>query len=416
MASTYLSRTQTSGNRATMTASFWIKRTGNIGEYNHIFTNSPNPGNWDTIRFDNDNQLSVRINNDSYVLKTSREFVDTSAWYHFVVTIDTTNATESDRVKIWVNGERETLFASSTYPTLNYDTNFNLNSQTMRIGANTWAGDLTVESLQANVSNFIWVDGTAYDADFFGEFDATTGIWKHKASTPTFGTNGFFLKFSNSGNLGEDSSGNTNNLTVSGSPTQIKDTPTNNWCILNYQAQGTNRSTLSLGNLKMVSSTGAYHGTAGTIQIPTSGKWYFEYKFNTTADGGSTEGVIGVARENKYNEDQNKNELFETGYTQYWNGGSFSSGDIAGVLVDRDAAEVKIYKNDSLLSTKTSAIAEPYFVWASAFGSGTNGELNTGNPHYSISSSNSDPAGLGSFEYDTKGGYAICTKNINTYG
>jgi hypothetical protein len=116
-------------------------------------------------------------------------------------------------------------FATDTQPSLNQNSSLGNGTYTQQVGL---YGSNSSYYFNGSMSHFHFIDGTAYDASTFGETDATTGIWKPKtAPSVTYGTNGFFLKFENSGSMGLDSSGNGNNFTVNGTLTQTVDTPSN---------------------------------------------------------------------------------------------------------------------------------------------------------------------------------------------
>jgi hypothetical protein len=224
MASTTLTRTQSNGNRKTFTVSFWLKRSA-ISVNTQLFGTDPdgsvgNNFNIFDITTTDEFDISGYESETTFRLITNRKFRDTSAWYHVVLSVDTTQATASDRIKIYVNGVQETSFSTETYPSQNHDTKFNLNSYIFNIGGRSGA------LFDGSMTHVHFIDGTAYDASTFGETDSTTGIWKPKtAPSVTYGTNGFFLKFENSASFGTDSSGNANNFTVNGTMTQTIDTP-----------------------------------------------------------------------------------------------------------------------------------------------------------------------------------------------
>ena len=173
----------------------------------------------------------------------SRAFRDRSAWYHLVVAFDTTDSTAEDRIKIYVNGERETDFATNQNPSASRTTGFP--PQNRR--AQYWCQDrLFGSSVFRRLSNRInFIDGLQLGPEYFGETDLETGAWIPKKYRGSFGTNGFYLNFAdNSGvtatTLGKDSSGNGNNwtpnnfsVTAGAGNDSLLDTPTNNWCTLN---------------------------------------------------------------------------------------------------------------------------------------------------------------------------------------
>ena len=191
MASTYLTRTPSSaGNKQKFTISAWIKKAS-VGSAAHTIMCASNGGNRDAIMFDN-NKLAIFKYDSGYTyqLRTNRLFRDSSAWYHIVVAYDTTQATASNRIKIYINGEQETSFESGwqTYPSQNFNTLFN--DAFAQIIGKDWDSS---NYFDGNISHFHLSDGYAYAPTVFGETDATTGIWKPKtAPSVTYGTNGFF--------------------------------------------------------------------------------------------------------------------------------------------------------------------------------------------------------------------------------
>jgi len=172
MASTYLTRSvSTTGNRRTWTFSAWVKRSNVTQQYQNMFAAGSNNIR---INFSNQNIWVYDYNGSSFdfYLVTNRLFRDTSAWYHIVVAVDTTQATSSDRVKLYINGVQETSFSTETYPSQNHDTEANTSGQNNVIG--TDAGSLGSNSFDGSMSHVNWIDGTAYDASAFGSTDATT--------------------------------------------------------------------------------------------------------------------------------------------------------------------------------------------------------------------------------------------------
>jgi hypothetical protein len=184
--SAYLSWTPASaGNRKTWTWSGWVKR-GEAGDgtgSNHHFFFSASTTQCDFYQ----NGFRFYSDGGTYIVVASQKLRDYSAWYHIVVAVDTTQATASDRFKIYINGEQVTDFSSTTYPPLNHDTA--INSTTAHfIGKNA-----STNYLHAYVAEVHFTDGTAYDADAFGELK--NGVWVAKTPDVTYGTNGFHLNF-----------------------------------------------------------------------------------------------------------------------------------------------------------------------------------------------------------------------------
>jgi hypothetical protein len=230
MATTYLSKTFSSaGDRKTFTFSTWIKRcelgsslqAAMFGSYTSSLDRS-------VIRFRNDS-LEYQDSGSSTELITNNKSRDTSGWYHIVVAVDTTQATSSDRVKLYINGTLQTSFSSNTYPSQNSNMNTN-NNVVHYVNARSSSGTPELQS-EAVYAHTHFIDGTAYDASAFGQTDTASGIWKPKPTpSVTYGTNGFFLNFANSSDLGNDVSGNNNDFTMSGTGTQTLDTPSNVFC------------------------------------------------------------------------------------------------------------------------------------------------------------------------------------------
>jgi hypothetical protein len=290
-ASAYLNRTpSTAGNRRTFTWSGWVKR-GSLGasRRNMISAGTWSGGNLiSAIAFDDGTADTLYVFCDIYgsgnqwQLRTTQVFRDPSAWYHIVVAVDTTQATSSNRVKIYVNGTQVTAFSTATYPSLNFDNPIN-NTVIHEIGAST-AGEY-FDGYQTEV-NFI--DGQALTPSSFGETSTSTGVWIPKKYTGTYGTNGFYLPFTDTtstSTLGTDFSGNSNTWTVnnisltSGSTyDSMTDVPTlTSATTANYATfnpvgivyGGTYTGTCSNANLSFAQSGNASHGF-GTMAVPSN--------------------------------------------------------------------------------------------------------------------------------------------------
>ena len=205
-ASAYFNRTfGTPTSTTTWSLSWWVKR-GNLTANAQIFS-----AGGDFIYFGGATLVIKAVS--GAVLETSQVFRDPSAWYHFLVVADTTNATADNRVKFYVNGSQVTAFSSRTNPSQNAATIFNAASSSNRIG-----GTGSAEFVDGYLTEINFIDGQALTPASFGETDAVTGVWKPKKYAGTYGTNGFYLNFSdNSSNtattIGKDYSGNGNNWT-----------------------------------------------------------------------------------------------------------------------------------------------------------------------------------------------------------
>jgi hypothetical protein len=447
MANTYLSRTASGGSRTTWTISTWVKR-GSLGSglSSNIFDGiAGNTQNESQLLFLEDSIELYDYSSASRTgtLLTNAKYRDTSAWYHIVAVWDTTNATAGDRMRLYVNGVEETSFATDTQPSLNQNSSLGNGTYTQQVGL---YGSNSSYYFNGSMSHFHFIDGTAYDASAFGETDATTGIWKPKTSpSVTYGTNGFFLKFENSGSMGTDSSGNGNNFTVNGTLTQTVDTPTNVFATLNALDTFYANGTLSNGNLKYTGSAGNYDFIPSTIQA-SSGKYYAEVKIEATPSNNAIVGITGKSMTDTQNYLGKNN--YEYGYigsgskvnnasfTSY--GDSFTAGDIIGVALDLDNNKLYFSKNGTwqnsgdptsgATATGAISITDPastsngfYAFAVCSFDSGGADilSINFGNGYFGttpVSSAGSNGNGA-IFEYDVPTGYyALNTRNINTYG
>ena len=433
MASAKLTRTFTAGNRKTYTISLWLKRSG-IGSspnYQAVFIAS---GGDDGIFFKNDGTLDCFFH--SVEKRTNRQFRDTSGWYHIMVAVDTTQASASNRLKIYVNGEQETSFAyNSGDPAQDSQNLFNNSGGTNVIG-NHSSSSYNFDGQMAHVH---YVDGTAYTPTTFGETDSTTGIWKPKtAPSVTYGTNGFFLKFDNSANMGLDSAG-SNNLTTTGTIIQNKDTPSNVFATLNllhFGSGGISNTTLTNTNTTFTSTQGGspypyYFSTLGA----TKGKYYAEFKHSAGVNGDAASAGIGHIPDQYSGNNSLSWSYYANG--NVYNGGSSASygnawnvGDILGIAMDLDNSKVYfsmngVWQNSGVPtsgSTGTGAKSITantlyQFEVGDAGGNQPTIQCNFGNGYFgttAVSSAQSPDDGKGIFGYDVPAGYrALCTESIN---
>jgi len=286
MANSYLQKTFTSnGNRRTMTISFWIKRS-ELGVEENLFGSGQGSVN-SFCRFETNDQLKIFDYNGQagqWILATTRQFFDTTSWYHIHYILDSSQSTAADRVQLYVNGVRETDFSSETYPNQNTDFNWNSSAQSWAIGAKIYGGS-TSQYFNGQLAHFHFVDGTASAPTVFGETDSTTGEWKPKLNpSVTYGSEGFFLKFENSGALGTDSSGNSNTFTVNGNLKQSISTPSNLFATFNYLHNGVGQdNVISYAGTQIDHANDTYTGkiTCATLGM-NKGKWYWETKYSST--------------------------------------------------------------------------------------------------------------------------------------
>ena len=427
--SAYLNRTPASaGNRRTWTWSGWVKRSSLTGTSQVLFGTASAGSNNNScqIRFNTNNKLEVfdyvSAFNFNYV--STQVFRDVSAWYHVVAVLDTTQATSSNRVKVYINGIQITSFDSITEPPLNLDALIN-STVSHGIGRGGDYADLYFSGYMTEV-NFI--DGQALTPSSFGETNAQTGVWQPKAYSGSYGTNGFYLNFSDNSNttaatLGKDYSGNGNNWTPNnfsvtagsgndslvdsptsyGTDTGVGGTVRGNYCTLNPLDKGANIS-VSDGNLTAtVTSTGGI--VLSTFGV-SSGKWYWEM----TRNGGS-DCVIGIANASASRTAYLGSDSNGWGYigsngnktnnaTSATYGASYASGDVVGVVLDMDAGTVTFYKNGSSQGTAYSGLTGTIFA---AFGTGNNTDSVFAN------------FGQRPFAYTAPSGYkALCTQNLPT--
>jgi len=438
--SDYLTRTPSSAsNRKTFTFSFWVKRN-TLSASQTIYNVRPSAAGAFRLNFHvTADTFRIAIEPISKFVFTNRVFRDTSAWYHIVVAIDTTQVTDTNRVKLYVNGVQETSFSQASYPDQNADLDVNT-ANVINIGR-----DLETSSnfIDMYLSEFVFIDGQQLTPTSFGEFDEDSGIWKPiDVSGLTFGTNGFYLDFENSGALGADVSGNSNNFTVNNltAVDQSTDTCTNNFATLNSLENFYPAATISEGNLKAVTVTAKYTFLRSSIGV-SSGKWYMETK--CTAQSGSTNkwtfGITDHAstgtqnyigqNSNSYGWRGDANSIFYNGTSANYGSGAMATGNIIGIALDLDNNKMYFsingtFKNsgDPAGNSNGFSITAPNGFYHFAFGDidgdqNFTYETNFGSPPYAISSGNTDGNGYGNFEYAVPSGYySLNTKNLAEYG
>jgi len=444
--SDYLSRTPSSAsNRKTFTFSAWVKRCNESGA-NVIFQQGSDSANRFALNFQNEKLRWRGLtggSNEAY-LQTNRAFRDPSAWYHIVARFDSTNATAGDRMRLYVNGVEETDFATDVNPSLNYESFVNTTNP-IDIGRDNASNDSFFDGYLAEV---VFIDGTALDPTSFGEFDEDTGIWKPiDVSGLTFGTNGFYLPFENSGALGQDDSGNGNNFTVNNltSIDQSTDTCTINFATMNALDLYFTNDTLSEGNLLV--TNGANYGFPISTFGLSSGKWYFECQTSSWTSGDlavgiSAKGSDAIGDEFSNNTGGGKGYGFRSNGGVYGNSativgaGTYTTGSgthIIGMALNLDDNKLAFSVNGTwqgstdpgagttnMISIEASSTNDTgvYFIALSGANSGAQTmNANFGSPAFSISSGNSDGNGYGNFEYSVPSGYyALNTKNLAEYG
>jgi len=440
MANTYLTRTPSStGNQQKVTFSVWIKRCKLGGEAIYSIGGAVDQNYYVDLIFDSGFlEMNWYDGSGNHSIKTNRLFRDTSAWYHLVVAIDTTQSTASNRVKIYVNGILETSFSSADYMNQNQNMLFNTSSREIRIGQRVNGSD----SANIIMSHFHCADGTAYTPTVFGETDSTTGEWKIKVSPSfTLGTNGFTIL--KNGNTITDQSANSNNFSLGGGTlTKTEDSPSNVFATWNpLQATTSASYDFSAGNTRMAVNDAAVFSLGATLAAKT-GKYYMEMKWVQQGGNGSW-GMIPINTNIKnrprnagvgWNQGDNAPWLLGSIVSGSW-GGSIGTGDIIQLAMDLDNGAFYFGKNGTYLNSgnptsgasKTGAVD---FSGTTMFGeditfaigkgaSGTDGwNANFGNGYFeqtAVSSAGTNASGNGIFEYDVPTGFtALSTKGLNT--
>ena len=320
-------RTVSSGNRRTWTWSGWVKRsllqTTSTDYLPMLWTSTDQSSGSAYLQFGSYGDATA-INclnfNDqaggSYNATTLATFRDTSAWYHIVCAYDTRESLVTDRVKLYVNGVKQALTAGSTFQTQNAEGYFNYSSFQHKIGG--YGGAVQMHQFDGYMAEVNFIDGQALTPSSFGWTNPTTGVWAPIKFVGTYGTNGFYVNFSDNSNvtaatLGADTSGNGNNwtpnnfsVTAGAGNDSLVDTPTlygtdtgvggevrGNYCTFSRLDKATT-VTLSNGNLDVV-GTGS-GGRARASMAVSSGKWYFEFLLNARDNGGYTGFMATTAR------------------------------------------------------------------------------------------------------------------------
>jgi hypothetical protein len=448
-------------NTKKFTISFWIKihEFPTSGGDRPIFGYFSDSNNQAYMYLRNDGTLGIFENESGSTkldFRTSQVLRDPSAFYNIIMAVDTSQATASNRLKLYINGSQVTSFAAENYPAQDYASQWNENSLVFHVG-----GTATNDGnhIKGTFCEFAFVDGQQLDQTSFGEFDTDTPtVFKPiSLSTLTFGNNGFLLEFKESGSsanssgIGADTSGNNRHHSVTNivATDQRTDTCTNNFATLNpLNVPTSNAPTFSEGNLISSTSDSAKFGGTSTIGV-SSGKWYAEFKSAET--GGEEKEMVGVthspaedARNGnnvgrsagsfaiRFLDGQQSNNNSASAY-----GSAFSVGDICQVALDVDNNQLYFGKNGQWgdgsgnfnQSTPTSAITittiansteGAYFFAVGDLSSSSGRSLiscNFGSPPFSISSGNADANGHGNFEYSVPSGYfALCSKNLAEYG
>ena len=439
--SAYLSRTPGSaGNRKTFTFSCWFKRA-TLGVTSHIFAIRIDSSNQFVIRFVSSDKLQIydyQSASHQMIFDTNALFRDVSAWYHLVLAVDTTQSTNTDRFKLYVNGSQVTSFSSSTYPSQNHDTLVNTTN------AHYIGQQNSSNYFDGYLAEFHFVDGYQYDPSYFGFTDPVTSIWMPKRYEGTYGTNGFYLDFSDNTSattLGIDKSPNGNDFTLSnlGTIDSTKDSPTNNYCNLN--PSNTTDVTFSVNNFKGVFGNSNARTTMGSIGLK-SGKWYYEVYYNSATVDALCIGFANAEYSPTHYQGNVTDAFAKTDNVGYYGAGGgfiyyaagtrtseftsedFTAGDIIGVAADFDKNEIYFYKNGSVVSSANpysyTFVDKDYLPCISNLTSGGGQTFTVNFGHDSsfdgvkTAQGNTDENGDGDFYYPVPSGFkTICSRNVS---
>ena len=379
-------------------------------------------------------------------LATTQLFRDPSAWWHICMAVDTSQATDTNRVKLYVNGTQITSFSTTTYPTQDDVPAWCSSSGTLYVGNGRTSGALS-KPFDGYIAEFCFVDGQQLAPTSFGEFDSDSPtIWKPiDVSGLTFGNNGCYLDFEDSSNLGNDANGGTD-LTESNldATDQATDSPTNNFATFNplNHPNPSEVPTMSQGNCQGQSTDSGHEAGFATIGV-SAGKWYAEFKLSaSTSTANALVGVIKDPISSLGTDDLDGSSLF---YAVQGNGSkiiagstttgwadTFTTGDIIGVALDVDNSKIYFSKagqwtdgdgnydeaapnayidlsaGDTWFFCPAEAANLYSSTWQADFG---------GCSAFTVSSANQDANGYGNFEYAPPSGYlALCTKNLGSDG
>tara|TARA_R100001440_G_C2515474_1_gene118367 strand:- start:540 stop:1871 length:1332 start_codon:yes stop_codon:yes gene_type:complete len=442
MATTYLTKQiTTAGSRKKATISLWVKRGANFGNDQRFFSyeNTSVANDVTVFKFSGDYiQFADQTGGSNNArFDGSRYLRDPNAWYHFVVKIDTTQSTNTDRLKVYINGDLEST-GSYTYPSQDASINIGHNSNAY-IDIGRWRGSNN-QYFEGAITHFHYTDGYAYDASTFGETDSTTGEWKIKTSpSVTYGTNGFFLLKDNNGVT--DQSGQSNNYTVGGGTlTALQDNPSNNFAKLNSIIRTANGAFSNSNNTYTTSNSAWTSGFSSIGMEKNSGKYYMEFKGLSGTKFGfgicdmSNSGVLDRSQrgEDRYVGEYLNSYGYHYGGNFYYNGSStgtgydsFTSSNVIGMAVDMENMKIYFHKDGTYQNsgnptngTNGYTIADPdnaYFPTISV--EAASASINSGDGVFgttAISSEGTNANSVGKFEYDVPTGYtALSTKGLN---
>ena len=364
--STYMQRTHGAGGNVDLfTVSFWFKRS-TLGTEQYMFGSGANANNTGDLMFNTSDQLTFWQYISAYQTRliTTQVFRDVSAWYHVVINYDSGNAVSTERARMYINGERVTIFGTEVYPSQNQDGIIGSNAN---IGFGRYISYGT-GYFNGYLAEMHYVNGYGYGPEYFGEFNSS-GIWIPKEYSESYGTGGFKVDGRDSSDLGDDESGNGNDLTTYNLATndQKTDSPTNNhatWNPLTGSSQ-----VYTNGNLNAATASSAWKGGLTTVQVPlNSGTWYYEW-YVDSAGSSSGQMSIGWAESNRSVSDDNSSGEPEGWVTYALNGNyysngsagsygaSYTTGNVIGCKINTNSSSnnVEWYKNGASQGTRSQA-------------------------------------------------------------
>ena len=390
-ASAYFSRTLTTpSNPKKWTFSAWVKGSFYNGtNYTHLFGTGAGANDTSSNQFiwsGTNSNLAFTLWSIN-VLITNAVYRDPSAWYHVMLVMDNANATASNRAKIYVNGVEPT-YSTDNRASLSTTTNYAINSAILHtIGRWAYNSFVQPEQLDAYITEVNFIDGEALTPISFGETNPVTGVWQPKKYTGTYGTNGFYLNFSDNSAataaaIGKDYSGNgnnwtPNNISVTAGVTydSMLDVPTQwadggngrgNYCTFNPLKSNSSTTTFSEANLKATFPNAGAGGVAMGSMAVNSGKWYWEVTVGGT--DGSTQPKLGVLSPTVLTETSSSTDVATLGYAYSRNGtkwivgsnssygSAFTTNDVIGFALDMDAGTLVCYLNNTSQGTLASGL------------------------------------------------------------
>ena len=458
-----ISKTPDASNRKTWSFSTWIKRSF-LGSNQRILGIS-NGSNDFRLRFNGDDKIEFLDGTISSEVITTNLFRDPAAWYHIVAVMDTTQGTAGNRAKLYVNGVHQLSIvdnsgtAGGAFASQNADGLINSNVL-HTVGCRDRGDDGIDQSVDGYIAETHFIDGVAKLPTDFGKFD-DNGVWIPIQYSGTYGTEGWFLQFKQTGTdadasgIGADTSGNGNHWAVTNLAAIdiTTDTCTNNFCTFSPLQRTTGNVVLSEGNTLMTMGGDVnYSGQHGTIGV-SKGKWYWEMKaldssvvmigaltLNTSPRGDNTSdssgnGMYYYYANTHYQSNETTIRRSNAGNGSLGNsavsGGNnavdnLADDDIVQIALDMDNNKIYFGLNGTFVNSSNPAngtnsftlhtdVSNPVSPYAGADGGQVS--ANFGQPSFAISSSNADANGHGNFEYAVPSGYfALCTKNLAEFG